>query len=676
MTKFLGRVWLALLAALMPIASSAANDQLVLTKVGPWTDVTSFSINRHCNHIVMTRRDASGIAMLYETRKSASGWTEAEPIESVNSKVGTAYTVGGVFMSDDENTVYFHANFPDGAGGFDIYSITRTPSGWSEPELMDISTEADETFPTFAPGTEVAYFLRHQVMSDPKVEKREFDKQSIYRVEKDAAGKWRKPQPINIVINTGYMQDVCLASDSRTIYYSIRAERKDAAVAHFADRIGDDIWTLPAALVNDESGVDNYSPQHAGGKLYMIHALNKKRERVGSIVSCEMTDGFPKPTVVENGSVMRLGTQKHVAANMVVYDPTTAKVLGRYQSGKWDGAFGLTMLDKRDYIVDVRAPGYSFASYMPDYTVTAAAKLPQTIELFDTIQLAISVFDSEIFRPLDSKVIAVRATDKSIFRSQPAGNGRYIFSLPLGSDYNIIATSKNFEENKFMFRLEGDIVFSLFERQLPLSPLKNSVKVRIVDSETQQPVNANVIMDNLNREERVAVMANNMSNGEAQLKLRAGDRYDMNVGGIQGYSFHNRTIDLTAFDGQEVLVELIPLRANVSIRLNNILFETASAELMPDSYEELDRAVKLFIENPSLAIEVSAHTDNVGSASYNLKLSEMRAQSVVAYLIENGVSQSQIVSKGYGMTMPLVPNTTDENRAINRRVEFKVVDVQ
>ena len=74
--------------------------------------------------------------------------------------------------------------------------------------------------------------------------------------------------------------------------------------------------------------------------------------------------------------------------------------------------------------------------------------------------------------------------------------------------------------------------------------------------------------------------------------------------------------------------------------------------------------------NPKITIEVQGHTDNVGQAAYNQKLSQQRADSVKAYLVRKGVEGSRLVAKGYGMTQPLVPNTTAPNRALNRRVQF------
>lgn len=74
-----------------------------------------------------------------------------------------------------------------------------------------------------------------------------------------------------------------------------------------------------------------------------------------------------------------------------------------------------------------------------------------------------------------------------------------------------------------------------------------------------------------------------------------------------------------------------------------------------------------------MEIEVSGHTDNVGNKSYNQELSQKRAQSVVNYLTENGISKCRLIAKGYGMDKPVADNETEEGRAENRRVEFTIL---
>ena len=93
-----------------------------------------------------------------------------------------------------------------------------------------------------------------------------------------------------------------------------------------------------------------------------------------------------------------------------------------------------------------------------------------------------------------------------------------------------------------------------------------------------------------------------------------------------------------------------------------------------DALSELDKVLKLLEANPELHIELSAHTDDIGTDAYNDQLSTKRGESALEYLVRKGINRSRLTSVGYGKHRPLVPNDSEENRAINRRVEFKVTE--
>ncbi|MBR6177070.1 MAG: OmpA family protein [Bacteroidales bacterium] len=107
-----------------------------------------------------------------------------------------------------------------------------------------------------------------------------------------------------------------------------------------------------------------------------------------------------------------------------------------------------------------------------------------------------------------------------------------------------------------------------------------------------------------------------------------------------------------------------------------ILFETNSDRLKSDVNTIMDTVVVFMIENPDVTkLEVSAHTDNVGSDAYNLQLSKRRANTVVNYLVSHGVERKRIVPVGYGESRPLNKNATPQQREINRRVEFMILEL-
>ena len=123
----------------------------------------------------------------------------------------------------------------------------------------------------------------------------------------------------------------------------------------------------------------------------------------------------------------------------------------------------------------------------------------------------------------------------------------------------------------------------------------------------------------------------------------------------------------------QVNFQLNKIDVGAKMVLDNIFFETNKATIKPESEPELERVAQLLIENPTIRLEISGHTDNVGSYRANQKLSEARAKSVVDYLITKGVEASRLEYKGYAFNQPIADNKTEEGRAQNRRVEFKVL---
>ncbi len=108
--------------------------------------------------------------------------------------------------------------------------------------------------------------------------------------------------------------------------------------------------------------------------------------------------------------------------------------------------------------------------------------------------------------------------------------------------------------------------------------------------------------------------------------------------------------------------------------LSNIFFETNEYKLMEASFPELKKIVELMNDNPGIIVEISGHTDDIGSKEYNQQLSEKRAKSVVDFLIENNISRNRLRFKGYGFTKPIAENSSAANRAKNRRTEFKILN--
>ena len=113
-----------------------------------------------------------------------------------------------------------------------------------------------------------------------------------------------------------------------------------------------------------------------------------------------------------------------------------------------------------------------------------------------------------------------------------------------------------------------------------------------------------------------------------------------------------------------------PIVPAASIALNNVFFDFSKAVLRPESFPELNRLVDLLKERPQMEVEVAGHTDSSGPESFNLLLSQFRAEAVTSYLTAKGIQPSRIKTSFFGEARPVVSNDTREGRNKNRRVEF------
>ena len=260
--------------------------------------------------------------------------------------------------------------------------------------------------------------------------------------------------------------------------------------------------------------------------------------------------------------------------------------------------------------------------------------------------------------------------------SEPQNLGPQINSEKSDTKYNIPASG----EYAYYSSTNGSIGKNdIFRIKLPQKVKPNPVVLisgKVFNEKTNQPVDARIIVEELPGGNEVAVARTDPKTGEFKIILPAGKKYGFRAIAL-GFFEVNKNMDLTDINEyteiEDEVMRVSPIEVGSVVRLNNIFFEFAKATLKPESFPELDRTVKFLKENKTLELEIAGHTDNVGSDATNLKLSQARAQSVVNYLVEHGIDKSRLIAKGYGESRPIAFNNTEEGRAMNRRVEFKVL---
>ncbi len=276
---------------------------------------------------------------------------------------------------------------------------------------------------------------------------------------------------------------------------------------------------------------------------------------------------------------------------------------------------------------------------------------------------------------------------KDIFYSKIQSDGTFSKAVNLGypintfnDEFGFIVTADG-QEGLFSSDLDGgfgDVDIYKFNLPKHLQPAPITyVKGIVKDKETNKPLEANVIVMNLDKKITTYNEFTDEATGDFIAVTPTNNRYSFNVV-ADGYMLFSQHLNIKNQDANkpinlEILMERI--KAGNKVKLNNIFFDTNKFELLPQSIIELNLLTDLLKVNPTMEVEIEGHTDNVGALKDNQALSENRAKSVFTFLIENGIAKKRLTYKGYGETKPNADNNTDEGRQLNRRTEFIITKI-
>jgi outer membrane protein OmpA-like peptidoglycan-associated protein/tetratricopeptide (TPR) repeat protein len=226
--------------------------------------------------------------------------------------------------------------------------------------------------------------------------------------------------------------------------------------------------------------------------------------------------------------------------------------------------------------------------------------------------------------------------------------------------------------------LNGFGGYDIYTFELPenLRPhMVTYVKGNVKDAKTKQPLEAAVEIIDLQKNQPAYQDYSSPDMGEFLATLTTGKNYGLNISKA-GYLFYSENFSLVGHETKNpfnISVLLNPIEVGNKVVLENIFFDTNKFDLKPESISELQKLIEFLTVNPTVHIEISGHTDNVGNDQINQTLSENRAKAVYQYLVTNAVDAARLVFKGYGKTQPIAPNLTDEDRKKNRRTEFMII---
>lgn len=247
----------------------------------------------------------------------------------------------------------------------------------------------------------------------------------------------------------------------------------------------------------------------------------------------------------------------------------------------------------------------------------------------------------------------------------------------------------HFDQYSFVVSSSGSIAYysreesknksRLYQIQIPeelvVKSKGNVIKGVVADSKTSAPLDAVVELFDLGKRERVSQVTSDSVTGEYLAVLPGGAEYALYVS-REGYLFQSLHFNYTVKNDSVPLVKNVALQKiekDASIVLNNLFFDFDKYELREESFTELTELVNFLTAHPELNIEIRGHTDNLGKEEYNQNLSLLRATAVAEFLQKQGISASRLRVNGYGSRIPLAPNNTEDNRALNRRIDFRVI---
>ncbi|MEN8120905.1 MAG: OmpA family protein [Bacteroidota bacterium] len=243
------------------------------------------------------------------------------------------------------------------------------------------------------------------------------------------------------------------------------------------------------------------------------------------------------------------------------------------------------------------------------------------------------------------------------------------FTIPASGDFAYLVSGENSHGKADIWRIKlADV---LKPRPVVL------VYGKVLNSETKEPIEANITYRLLETNEEVGIASSNPEDGTYKIILPAGPVYSF-MASKKGIITVSENIDLKEIKKYKEIernLYLTPIKKGSTVHLNNLFFVTGKSEINEWSHPELLRLIDLLKEHKTMEVEIAGHTDDVGSDKVNNKLSLERANAVKTYIVNKGIDAKRLTAKGYGKTKPYVSNKTAEGRKKNRRVDFTILEL-
>jgi len=292
------------------------------------------------------------------------------------------------------------------------------------------------------------------------------------------------------------------------------------------------------------------------------------------------------------------------------------------------------------------------------------------------ILLTGTTYDKKTQAPLQS-MVEIKMKDLKPVDLKTTPNGTFESYIPEVQSYSLNATASGYLPSDQNFTVPVIYRDTTIHVDIYLNPIAKQLVLAgdVLDKKTDQKIKKAKVAISLKRDRAT------------QYSLTAPEgKYEQNISSLgwylfttsaEGYLNSTDSVEVASAEVTPIIKNLFltPIEVGLTVRLKNIYFDFDKATLKSESFVELDKVVDFLKSNPSVSIEISGHTDSKGSDTYNENLSQGRSQSVVDYIIGQGIDSSRLEAHGYGEAKPIDSNDTEEGRANNRRVEFTVLKI-
>ncbi len=565
--------------------------------------------------------------------KTSLGWSNPEPLKIPRYSKRNKGEASNAYMNNKGDVIVFAYTKSFGTHHLNLYISKLKDGKWTKPKkIKNLSTRFhSEEAPSFSGDGKTLYFSSHY--NHGKIGK--FDIYKSTRLD-DSYLNWGDAQLLSDTINSKDWES----------YYRVNIKN---SYAYFASNHG--VEKLPHHL-------------HAQADIFGIKLLEEN------------------PFVEISGKVINTKTDKALNPKFNFQILIDGKLTDSITYNRDSSTYKVKLPLGKVYEICAGVKNFTHTSEKIDVSkIREFTKLNQNLKVSP---IPYSHISGHVYQQGTINIIPASCNPRLYINDVRVDSvkinketGAYSINLPNGKSYLFRIEADKHIPNSVDIDLSKNETFSDVKQNLYAEPKKQAyvrISGKIIDKKTNGVINPSIpVKVFVNDKESNANY--NPQTGEYALNLPVGPEYTINAS-ADGYYPVYENIPATNSDNDVYLkrdLVLAPIEVGQSVKINNINFETGKSILKKESFEELDRVVNFLNTNKTIKIQIQGHTDNVGKPDKNLQLSKARAKAVIEYLSAQGIDPVRLTSEGFGQNVPVADNKTPAGKALNRRVEFKIL---